>query len=208
MLDSDIFFFDDFAKLWTYRTDVEFMSDDNLIAETKFLPDHARLNSGLIRYSARPIVRLFLDDVLRACLKPVNDRHKDQAMLRLFARDMCTRESPELWTLPVQGQKMTFTYVEPWRGATGGVLFCLGKETLCKYVLEHKIDHPVAVHLNYHWPMISKARTMRLLDLAVDKGKCRRLVWKKCEFPVNLRCMGHQIEDIDEFPVSYYGAYI
>jgi hypothetical protein len=211
ILDSDIFFFDDFQKLWEYETDVEFMSDDFRVCQTQFLPTHARLNSGLIRYSARLITRLFLDEVLRACLIKAFDRNKDQAMLRLFARDRAIRLAPRLWALRIQGQQLKFTYIEPWRGATGGVLFCRGKKGLCEYVLSHNISKPVAIHLNYHWPMISKARTMRILNLTVQNMTCRNLdwpFWKKCRFPINLKCSGHQIEDIDEWPVSFYGAYI
>jgi hypothetical protein len=211
ILDSDIFFFDDFSKLWRYETDVEFMSDDNLIAETRFLADHARLNSGLIRYAARLITRQFLDEVLRACQKKQNDRHKDQAMLRLFARDQARRKSALVWTLVINGKTMTFSYIEPWRGCTGGVLFCLGKKTMCDFVEQNKIDKPVAVHVNYHWPMIAKARTMRILNLTVDKNHCRDLewpFWQPCKFPINLKCIGHQVEDIDEWSLSSYGAYI
>jgi hypothetical protein len=199
VLDSDVVLFDDFLALWRYGCDAEFSCDDRTGVSIAELQPGFQINSGCVRWSptdgARTFIRAAWERVLH--VRPT----RDQALLNSFLHGRSI--GPALWELEFGETRVNYSVVEPSKVANGCIVFCLGRERLCRYAKEHGIQKPYAVHFNYHAPATAKLRTLRLLNLQAKKAIKRGdhefawPFWENCTFPEELVCDEWRITEID-----------
>jgi hypothetical protein len=185
---GNMILFDDFMDIWRWECDMEFALD-NIDGFDLKLMKVSTGSTDLIRYMPVPVVLRFFDRILESAqMKPCPN---DCDLIWRFLGSTSYRSAPLRWTSLVDLDNITYTFVEPWRVPSIGLVLCGKRQQLCAFVKYHYIKQPIGVRFNRMVSWAAELSVLRALDLNI-MDKCKNMTWpwwqKSCSYPTGIDC--------------------